>query len=178
MPVRSHAAPHRSKVPDQDKFRGTATFFRSGNAPRHACPSVGGGLIFEDRPSMAPADTTLRVLIVDDEPLIRWSVSETLGQAGHTVTEAADGAGARQSLAHRPAPDVVLLDFCLPDSHDLRLLADVRQLAPAAGVVMMTAFAESDLAAAALTLGARGVVAKPVDMRDLDRIVREAVESH
>lgn len=126
---------------------------------------------------MPTAVATLRVLVVDDEPLIRWSVSETLRQAGHTVIEAADGAGTLKLLAHGPAPDVVLLDFRLPDSHDLRLLADVRRLAPSAAVVIMTAFGEDDIAAAAAALGACGVVAKPVDMRQLDRIVREAVES-
>jgi two-component system, response regulator, stage 0 sporulation protein F len=126
---------------------------------------------------MRTAVATLRVLVVDDEPLIRWCISETLGQAGHTVNEAADGAGALALLARGPAPDVVLLDFRLPDSHDLRLLAEVRRLAPSAAVVMMTAFGEDDIADAAATLGARRVVAKPVDMRDLDRIVREAVQS-
>ena len=127
---------------------------------------------------MATADPMLRVLVVDDEPLIRWCVSETLGQAGHTVTEAADGVGALQSLADRPAPDVVLLDYRLPDSNDLGLLAKVRRLAPSAAVVMMTAFAGDDIACAAETLGARSVVAKPVDMRDLDRIVRGAARCH
>lgn len=126
---------------------------------------------------MATAVAPLRVLVVDDEPLIRWSVSETLEQAGHTVAEAVDGAGALQSLANRPAPDVVLLDFRLPDSNDLRLLASVRRLAPSAAVVMMTACDHDDVAGAAEILGARGVVAKPVDMRELDHLVREAAAS-
>ena len=124
--------------------------------------------------TMTTAVATLRVLVVDDEPLIRWCVSETLSQAGHSVSEAADGATALALLARGPAPDVVLLDVRLPDSHDLRLLADVRRLAPSAAVVMMTAFGEEDIADAAASLGARAVVAKPVDMRDLDRLVRAA----
>ena len=78
-------------------------------------------------------------------------------------------------LAIGPLPDVVLLDFRLPDSHDLRLLADVRRLAPSAAVVMMTAFGEDDIARAAEALGARRVIDKPVDMRDLDDLVRAAV---
>lgn len=125
---------------------------------------------------MVPAVATLRVLVVDDEPLIRWFVSETLRQAGHETTEAGNGATALELLARGPAPDVVLLDFRLPDSRDLRLLAEVRRLAPSAAVVMMTAFGEADMTDAAETLGARRVVPKPIDMGELDRIVREAVE--
>lgn len=127
---------------------------------------------------MTPALATLRVLVVDDEPLIRWSVSETLGQAGHKVTEASDGASALRSLAIGPPPDVVLLDFRLPDSRDLTLLADVRRRAPSAAVVMMTAFGETDVADGAEALGACRVIDKPVDMRELDGIVRAAAASH
>ena len=62
---------------------------------------------------------SLRVLIVDDESLIRWSVAETLGAAGHAVLEAADGATALRTLTEVSDPvDVVLLDFRLPDSND------------------------------------------------------------
>src|SRR5204863_8241930 len=124
---------------------------------------------------MIQALATLRVLVVDDEPLIRWSVSETLGEKGHHVSEAGDAATVLRLLEREPAPDVVLLDFRLPDSHDLMLLADVRRLAPSAAVVMMTAFGEDDIARAAEALGARRVIDKPVDMRDLDDLVRAAV---
>jgi len=121
---------------------------------------------------------TFRVLVVDDEPLIRWSVAEMLGDAGHEVTEAPDAASTMRSLATAPAPDVVLLDYRLPDSHDLTLLAGVRRLAPSAAVVMMTAFGENDVADRAEALGAYRVIDKPVDMRELDAIVRAAAASH
>jgi DNA-binding NtrC family response regulator len=136
------------------------------------------GPVLEDATRMTSALATLRVLVVDDEPLIRWSVSETLGEAGHLVTDAGDRASALRSLQSGPPPDVVLLDYRLPDSHDLTLLVDVRRLAPSAAVVMMTAFGEEDIAGAAETLGARRVIDKPVDMRDLDGIVRAAASSH
>ena len=51
----------------------------------------------------------LRVLVVEDELLIRWSIAETLVAAGHTVVEAGDGAGAVQALT-TAAVDAVLLD--------------------------------------------------------------------
>jgi DNA-binding NtrC family response regulator len=123
---------------------------------------------------MTPALSTFRVLVVDDEPLIRWSVAETLGQAGHVVTEAADAASTVRTLTTGPVPDVVLLDFRLPDSRGLTLLADVRRLAPSAAVVMMTAFGDEGIADGAEALGALRVIDKPVDMRELDGIVRAA----
>jgi DNA-binding NtrC family response regulator len=121
---------------------------------------------------MNTAARCLHVLVVDDEPLIRWSISETLGAAGHQVTEAQDAASALKALADAPEPDVVLLDFRLPDSNDLGLLATIRQIAPAATIIMMTAFGTPDVTAGALKLGASRVLNKPFNMHDLEDIVR------
>jgi len=121
---------------------------------------------------MHTAARCLHVLVVDDEPLIRWSISETLGAAGHQVTEAQDAASALQALADVRKPELVLLDFRLPDSSDLGLLAQIRQLAPAATIIMMTAFGTPDVTAGALKLGAVMVLNKPFNMHDLEDIVR------
>ena len=121
---------------------------------------------------MHTAARCLHVLVVDDEPLIRWSISETLGAAGHQVTEAQDAASALKALADAQAPDLVLLDFRLPDSNDLGLLAEIRRIAPAATVIMMTAFGTPDVTAGALKLGASRVLNKPFNMQDLEGIVR------
>ena len=114
----------------------------------------------------------LHVLVVDDEPLIRWSIAETLGAAGHQVTEAQDAASALRALADAPDTDLVLLDFRLPDSNDLGLLAEIRRIAPAAPVIMMTAFGTPDVTAGALKLGASKVLNKPFNMHDLEDLVR------
>jgi DNA-binding NtrC family response regulator len=121
---------------------------------------------------MKTAARCLRILVVDDEPLIRWSIAETLGAAGHQVAEAEDAASALRAIADDPARDLVLLDFRLPDSNDLGLLAKIRQLAPGATVIMMTAFGTPDVTAGALTLGARTVLNKPFNMHDLEDVVR------
>jgi DNA-binding NtrC family response regulator len=115
---------------------------------------------------------SLRVLVVDDEFLIRWSIAETLGAAGHEVTEAQDAVSALAALETTPDPDVVLLDFRLPDSNDLSLLAKIRSLAPTSAVVMMTAFGTPEVTAGALQLGACTVLSKPFNMHDLEAIVR------
>ena len=114
----------------------------------------------------------LHVLVVDDEPLIRWSIAETLGAAGHQVTEAQDAASALRALSDSPDTDLVLLDFRLPDSNDLGLLAEIRRMAPAVPVIMMTAFGTPDVTAGALKLGALTVLNKPFNMHDLEDLVR------
>jgi DNA-binding NtrC family response regulator len=121
---------------------------------------------------MNTAARWLRVLVVDDEPLIRWSIAETLGGAGHQVAEAEDAASALRAIKDEPGPDLVLLDFRLPDSNDLGLLAKIRQMAPDTTVIMMTAFGTPDVTAGALKLGASRVLNKPFNMHDLEDIVR------
>ena len=121
---------------------------------------------------MNTAARCLRVLVVDDEPLIRWSIAETLGAAGHQVTQAQDAASALRALADAPDTELVLLDFRLPDSNDLGLLAEIRRMAPAAPVILMTAFGTPDVTAGALKLGASKVLNKPFNMHDLEDLVR------
>ena len=113
-----------------------------------------------------------RVLVVDDEPLIRWSIAETLGAAGHQVFEAADAAAARRVLDETPNLDLVLLDLRLPESSDLALLADVRRKTPDTPVIMMTAFGTPEITADALRMGALRVLNKPFNMHDLETVVR------
>lgn len=117
----------------------------------------------------------LRVLVVEDETLIRWSIAETLTQQGHAVVEASTAATAEEVLHDEPEPiDVVLLDLRLPDSHDLQLLARIRRLRPESAIVMMSAYGTPELARHALELGAYRVVDKPFDMDALAHLVREA----
>ena len=121
----------------------------------------------------------LRVLIVDDEPLIRWSLGETLGEAGHGVTEAADGESAIRTLSDGSDPfDVVLLDYRLPDSNDLGLLSTIRRIAPKSAVIMMTAYGTPEMADGALALGAYRVVPKPFEVHDMAELVMGAHASH
>jgi DNA-binding NtrC family response regulator len=117
----------------------------------------------------------VRVLIVDDEPLIRWSVAETLTDSGDEVIEAGDAKQALEVLAAASAPvDVVLLDYRLPDSNDLRLLATVRRVTPGSQVIVMTAHGTHDITTGALALGAYDVVNKPFDLDHLPALVWQA----
>ena len=117
----------------------------------------------------------LRVLVVDDEPLIRWSLAETLEQGGHAVVEAGDRESAERAVSSADEPfDVVLLDYRLPDSNDLNLLATIRRLAPTSAVIMMTAFGTPEMTAGALELGAYRVIPKPFEVHDMAALVLQA----
>jgi two-component system, NtrC family, response regulator len=121
---------------------------------------------------------SLRVLIVEDETLIRWAVAETLTEAGHTVMQATDGATALQAVAQTSDPfDVVLLDFRLPDSDGLSLLEQIRKRAPLCAVVMMTAFGTPEMMAQAERLGVYEVVAKPFDVATIADVLVKAYRS-
>jgi DNA-binding NtrC family response regulator len=117
----------------------------------------------------------MRVLVVEDELLIRWSIVETLAQAGCIVSEAVDGATAIRALsASDPPVDAVVLDYRLPDSNDLALLARIRQLSPRSAVVMMTAFGTADVVQGARALGVYRVIDKPFEMHELESLLVEA----
>jgi len=119
-----------------------------------------------------PHETSpLRVLVVDDEPLICWSLAETLRDCGDLVTEAESGEAAIRGL--QPDPDVVLLDYHLSDSHDLGLLSKVRRLAPHSRVILMTAHWTPELAENALAIGASDVISKTLDVRDVPALVHD-----
>ncbi len=118
-----------------------------------------------------------RVLVVDDEPLIRWSIAETLKAHGYTVLEAESGAGALRALQVSSRPvDAIVLDYRLPDSNNLSLLARIRQSAPGIPVIVMTAFGTPELVEDALCLGAYDVMDKPFAMSELEGVVSRACE--
>jgi DNA-binding NtrC family response regulator len=129
-------------------------------------------------PESRKKSPALRVLVVDDEPLIRWSAAETLMDSGCDVFEAGNAAGALHALIEpRHRVDVVLLDYRLPDSQDLTLLSTIRRIVPETKVILMTAFGTPELAKGALDLGAYQVVNKPIEMSDLATLVQQAYAS-
>ena len=118
---------------------------------------------------------SLRVLVVEDEALLRWSIAEALKQRGHAVLEAtsADAARGLMTEEHQPI-DAVLLDLRLPDSNDLQLLEEVRRRLPRSGVVVMTAYGTLEITEAALQLGVFAVLDKPFDLNTLEPLLRNA----
>jgi DNA-binding NtrC family response regulator len=117
-----------------------------------------------------------RVLVVDDEFLIRWALREALEAKGYDVTEAADASAARRALDdHSALPDAVVLDYRLPDSDDLALLTSMRRMAPSVPVIMMTAHGTAEMIKSAVDLGAYRVVSKPFEVDQMADLVTDAL---
>jgi DNA-binding NtrC family response regulator len=117
----------------------------------------------------------LRVLVVEEEVLLRWSVTQALRAGPHTVIEASDAQSALRLLRRAGPPiDVVLLDYRLPDSQDLRVLSEVRLTSPRSAVVMMTAFDDPEIVAEAMALGAYAVLGKPFEIDRLEPLLLRA----
>jgi DNA-binding NtrC family response regulator len=104
----------------------------------------------------------LDILVVDDEPGIRMGLAYPLGDAGHHVTEAVDGAAALKLIAEQVF-DVVICDVRLPKVDGLTLLRRLHEESPSTTVVLMTAYARVSDAIAALRAGAYDYVTKPFD---------------
>ena len=133
----------------------------------------------DDEPEPAGTGDPLRVLVVEDEPLLRWAIAETLSMSGASVAVASDAATALQAVtAATEAFDVALLDLCLPDSRDLALLSTIRQRCPSTAVVIMTAHAAAEVLERARALGVQAILAKPFDLSGLPAILRTAPLHH
>ena len=129
-------------------------------------------------PDVDQNSPVLRVLVVDDEALIRWSLVQTLCDAGHETAEADDAVSAVRAVLSAPTPfDVVLLDLRLPDSKDLELLSAMRRLTPSTKVILMTAYGTPEIVQGAIDLGAFRVVGKPLEMADVSALVVHAFEA-
>src|SRR3954462_1497462 len=115
------------------------------------------------------------ILVVADESLIRWTLSERLSQEGHAVVEAdtARAAGARFG----PDIDLVLLDFKLPDGDGLQVLKTLKASDPDVPIILLTAFSSVETAVEALKQGANPYAKKPCNLDELALVVGKALET-
>jgi DNA-binding NtrC family response regulator len=117
------------------------------------------------------------ILVVDDEPLIRWSLAESLAAAGYRVLQAGDAASALAYVEDgQPAGiGLVFLDLRLPDSTDLRVLEAIKRRCPDCAVVVMTAYGAPGVTNAALAHGAARVIDKPFDLENMARLAADVL---
>ncbi len=115
------------------------------------------------------------VMVVDDEKLIRWSITKHLGKSGMQVVTVESAEDCLRVLeTHRP--DVLLLDVRLPGMSGLEVLPRVRQVLPDLAVIMLTAHGTIDMAVAAIKHGAFDFLTKPFDLEVLASTVERALE--
>jgi DNA-binding NtrC family response regulator len=119
---------------------------------------------------------TARVLVVDDEKLIRWSVAERLQRGGYEVISAESGEQALELLAGMP-PDLMLLDVRLPGIDGVQTLQRALTIHPDLAVLMMSAHSTVDIAVDAMKHGAVDFLVKPFPFQALDAAVERAIST-
>ncbi len=118
---------------------------------------------------------TTRILLVEDEQLLRESLAQLLSDEGYEVAQAADGKAGHEAVIAQPF-DLVLTDIRMPAMDGMSLLNHLQQLAPQTPVVVITAFGTVESAVAAMRMGAADYLLKPVQFEDVLMRVRRALE--
>ena len=117
-----------------------------------------------------------KILIIDDDRLIRWSLRQKLGEWSHAVIEAETGA-AGLKLIQDESPDLVLLDMNLPDGRGTDFLDEIRRGFADLPVIMITAFGIIEDVVTAMRRGAYDFVTKPFDDPKLQSTLQHALEA-
>src|SRR6476646_9605006 len=117
-----------------------------------------------------------KILIVDDERLVRWSLKQKCEEWGYHVVEAEAGEPGLKVAQHE-SPDLVLLDVRMPDLSGLEVLDQLKKNGDARAVIMITADPQLDDVKAALKLGAYDFIGKPLDFEELHVTIKNALET-
>ena len=116
-----------------------------------------------------------RVLVVDDEEMIRFAFEQFLKDEGHTPVLARDAVTALEQV-RAYSPEIAFLDYRLPGKDGLSLLDDMKRIAPGMAVVFMTAFGTMDVVIKAMQRGAYEYVTKPLDLDRIRTLINRILE--
>ena len=117
-----------------------------------------------------------RILVVDDEHLIRWSLEQSLKKQGYDVITAASGEEALRQVQNE-SPELMLLDIQLPGMDGLQVLEKVKEVDDEIIVVMVTALGVLETAVKAMRLGAHDYINKPFNLDELSIVIKKALET-
>lgn len=122
----------------------------------------------------ASATTSLRVVVAEDEAVIRMDLVEMVRELGHQVVGEARNGQQAVDLVRSERPDIVFLDIAMPERDGLSAAEEIAG-EDLCAVVMVTAFSQRDISTKAAQAGAVGYVVKPFTMADLDPAVSLAM---
>ncbi len=111
-----------------------------------------------------------KILIVDDESVVRHSLKKFCEQEGYEVVTASSGVKALKSLEEMN-PEIILLDINLPDTNGLELLKTIKEVKPEKAVIMITGHSDVGGAIEAMKLGALDYFEKPLDLEKLKNVL-------
>jgi two-component system response regulator AtoC len=117
-----------------------------------------------------------KILVVDDEHLIRWSLEQNLKKQGYGVVTAASGEDALR-LIREESPELVLLDIQLPGINGLEVLEKIKEMDEEVIVIMVTALGVLETAVKAMRMGAHDYINKPFNLDELSIVIRKALET-
>src|SRR5687768_16849127 len=116
-----------------------------------------------------------RILVVDDQDMMRDSLAATLAREGHEVVAATDGPTAITRLTQGRF-DLLISDLKMPKMTGIELLTEAKKIRPEMPVVVMTAFATVQTAVEAIKLGAYDYILKPFDGEEIKSLVERTLE--
>ncbi|MDP2341870.1 MAG: sigma-54 dependent transcriptional regulator [Deltaproteobacteria bacterium] len=116
-----------------------------------------------------------RILVCDDEELIRWSLSEHLKAGGYDVAQAEDGVQALEKIESAP-PDALIVDLKMPRLDGMSVLRKLKEGGHPFPVIVITAHGALDSAIEATKLGAAGYLSKPFDLREITLLLEKVLE--
>ncbi len=117
-----------------------------------------------------------KILVVDDEQLIRWTLEQHLVKEGYEVASV-DSAEKGLEVINEEAPDLVLLDNRLPDMSGLELLEKINVPERGLMVIMITAYGMVETAVKAMKLGAYDYISKPFNLDEITFVIKKAIEA-
>lgn len=119
-----------------------------------------------------------RILVIEDEPLVRFSLTAFLEDSGFACTEAADGAAGLEAFG-RVHPDLVLTDLRMPRLDGFGVLAALRIRSPETPIVVLTGSGDASAAEDVVAQGARACLFKPLyNMETLVETLRSLLGPH
>ncbi len=117
-----------------------------------------------------------KILVIDDEKLLRWSLEQNLSKDGYQVVVAERGMDGLAAFREE-SPDITLLDIHLPDISGITVLEGLKEVNKDAIVIMITAFGDVQTAVKTIKLGAHDFIEKPFNMDKLKIIINKALET-
>jgi len=117
-----------------------------------------------------------KILVVDDEHLIRWSLEQNLKKQGYEVCSAGTGEDALK-LLREENPDLMLLDIQLPGINGLEVLEKARAMDEEVVIIMISAIGVLETAVKAMRMGAYDFVNKPFNLDELSIVIKKALET-